>query len=285
VSTGALEANPGQDYRTLVSGRRIRLRRVQMLAWSVIAGFIGAGFVAGLYFGILEVSWHVWIGPVHFRIFYLKPWWDSLIRSGNWPLYRHVAFRDIPEPAFAVMAVRTLLAKPKYWDKPVGTVRLITAPVILIALTFALGVAGVWLLDFGGPDAWHRLFGGQRVDVAFLGKLSVGQLLLGFAIGQVLHRFWAPVGATLQGYQIQRAVAAARKRGRVPLWVRLPLAPPVIRERFSKVWRDGSRYRKVPGAHRRVLAAMSLFFVLLTILGFIGHYWVGNGHSIPYLAP
>jgi hypothetical protein len=275
--------------RTLVTGKHIHLRTAQMVFWSVIAAVLGAGFVAGLYFGILQVDWHVHVGSVNFQLFYLKKWWDSgmgVTHSGNWVLYRHAAFRDIAEPALATMAVLTLLAKPRWWGVRVGTLRLVTAPVILIAATFAMGILGVWLLDFGFPAAWHHVFGSHVLPLGFLGKASAGTLILGFLIGRVLHRWWAPVGATLQGHLLDRSADRAHRNGRTPLWVKLPIAPPVIRERFSLMYRDDEEIRDVGTVNHWLILAIVTVFVLVTALGLAGHYWVGTlNQAIPYLAP
>ena len=253
---------------TLPNGHRIHLRKTQMLLWGIVAGVLGASFVAGLYYGILQANWH---------IFWLKPWWDGLFHGASWwPVYRHTAFRDIPEPAFAVMGIMTLLAKPKYWDKKVSTIRLVTTPFVLIVLTFALGIAGTWLLNFGLPEharsvlAWH----------------SVGNLLLGFAIAHGLRFLWAPVGATFQGHLIEAQVNKASAKGRVPLWVRWPLSPPVIRQRFSKLYtkRDGVQLYDKTDSHRWLVPLMSIVFTLVTALGIAGHYWAGTGHVIPFLS-
>jgi hypothetical protein len=69
-----------------VNGKRIEFRWEQMLAWSVAAGIAGACLVAGVYFLVLQVDWHVHIGAVKFQVVNLKPWWDGgmgLFHSGN----------------------------------------------------------------------------------------------------------------------------------------------------------------------------------------------------------
>lgn len=252
----------------LPGGHHIHLRREQMILWSVIAGFLGAGFIAGLYFGILEVNWH---------LFWLKPWWDGLFKQAWWPTYRHTAFRDIPEPAFATMGVMTLIAKQKYWDKPVGNIRLAATPLLVIVLTFALGVAGTWLLNYGLPAA-------ARSDLAWH---SAGDLILGFAIGRVMHVLWAPVGATIQGRLLEGSADKASARHHVPAWVRYPLAPPVMRERFAHLY---AKSRQVTGNaftsstwRRYLIAVMVLVFIVVTVIGLLGHYYAGTGHSIVFL--
>jgi len=275
------------EHELLPNGKRIHFERTQTLAWKVIIALLAASFVAGLYFGLLQVDWHVWIGSLHFRIFYLKNWWDSLLPYNWWVLYRHGAFRDLAEPAIAVMGVLTLLAQPKYWNAKVSTLRLATAPLVILLLTFGLGIAGIWLLHFALPAAWAAIFGHHVLPyTAWLGKVSAGNLIIGAGIGLVLHRYWGPVGATIQGYQLDRAVDRAQARGRVPLWVRWPLSAPLIRKRFSRMWRENAVIDDVGTSRRLAIAGVTLFAILIVLLGLAGHYYVGVlHHTIPYLAP
>jgi hypothetical protein len=293
----------------LLSGRAVRFRWGQMVAWGVIIGLICAQFVFGLYDGVLQVHWYVHFGSFYWRGFYLKPAWDAngfgLVHSGNWPRYRHLAFRDIAGPAIATMGVMTVMAKPKWWTaKPVHTVRLVTAPLVIIALTFALGVLGVYLAFFGLPDLWHHAFGAYVVPgTKWLGYLSPDQLLIGFLIGRVLHRYWAPVGATLQGGIMDRSVdrwqakiasaemsfTSAIKYSNaglhiLPAWQRRPLVPPVLRERWAKQWRENVRIDAHKARNGVILVVLAVF-VLFFLLGAVGHYWAGAGHSVPYLFP
>jgi hypothetical protein len=302
-----------KSQATLLSGQYVRWRFVQMLAWSVVAGLIGAQFIFGLYDGITQVNWYVHVGPVHFEIFYLKPSWDKncfgLVHSAVWPLYRHLAFRDIAGAALATMAVQTLLSKPKWWSKRVSTLRIVTGPLVIIVLTFGLGVLGVYLAYFGLPDLWHAIFSaaghpGFKVNrLTELSKLSVNPLLIGFAIGRVLHRYWAPIGATLQGSMLDRSVDRWQDRITkagmdlndavdysnrglhiLPRWEYLPVVPPVLRERFALMWGKNVSIN-VRSAHGRVILAVTVFFALVTLLGFVGHYVAGEGISVPYLFP
>ena len=302
-----------RPYAKLLSGEYVRARTLQMLLWSIVAGLLAAQFVFGLYDGTMEVNWYVHVGPVHFEIFYLKPGWDKncfgLVNSGNWPTYRHLAFRDIAGAALATMAVQTLLSKPKWWDKRVGTLRIVTGPLVVIALTFGLGVLGVYLAYFGLPDLWAHAFTafghpGFKVNrLSVLSKLSLDQLLIGFIIGRVLHRYWAPIGATLQGGMLDRSIDRwqdkIRKVGMsledavkysnrglhvLPRWEYRPVVPPVLRERFAVMWYKNVSVN-VRSAHGRVLLAVTVFVVLVTLLGVVGHYVAGHGVSVPYLFP
>lgn len=254
-----------KTYTMLPNGSRIKLRREQMLIWSVVAGFLGAAFIAGLYFGILEVNWH---------IFWLKPWWDGLFHESWWPVYRHEAFRDIPEPAFATMGVLTLIAKQKYWNVRVSNFRLAFTPILLTVLTFGLGILGTWLLNFafGHPVLqWH----------------SIGNLLLGFLIGRILHFIWAPVGATIQGNLLETHADYAANHERVPVWVRYPLAPPVLRERFAVMYAKSSKVTgNLYGEDSKrgwLVGILVTVFIAVTVIGILGHYWVGTGHTLSFL--
>lgn len=291
----------------LLSGEKVRFRVVQSLYWSVLTGLVFAQFVFGLYDGVLQIHWYIHIGSFYRDLFYLKPTWDKdcfgLVHSGNWPLYRHLAFRDVAGPALATMGIVTLLAKP-YKGKPVGTVRIVTAPLVIIALTFALGVLGVYLGFFGLPDAWHHLFGDYTVPgTKWLGYLSVTNFAIALVITRILRRYWAPVGATLQGIGLDRSVDSWQvKISRagmslddairysnaglhiLPSWQRRPIAPPVLRERWASMWRLNKAVRVKKG-RRRVYAAVVVIFVLVTALGVVGHYFAAHGISVPYLFP
>lgn len=280
MSATATATAPAMSAKTLKhtrlpSGKKIHFRNTQTLVWTGITAVIFAGFIAGLYFGILQANWHV---------FCLKPWWDHLFTQSWWPTYRHSAFRDIPEPSFAVMGVMTVMAKPKHWNKHVSTLRLVTAPFALITMTFAFGIAGTWLLNyaFGHPIlAWH----------------SAGDLMLGFIIGRILHVFWAPVGATIQGHLLASRADKSAFRNRVPLWVKLPLSAPTIRQRFSVMFTKRRQDFSVQvnramistvsgGARAWIISAGAVIFVLVTILGLIGHYGFGAGYDpIPFIQP
>lgn len=263
---------------SLPGGKPIRFRTPQTLLWSIVAAVLGAGFVAGLYFGILEVNW---------GIFWLKPGWDNLFHQQSWATYRHEAFRDIPEPAFAVMGVKTLLAKRKNWAKRVSILRLSVTPPLVIALTLALGVFGTWLLNFA--------FGHPVLQWE-----NIGNILLGVIIGHFMQYLWGPVGASIQGRLLEHPVDKAAnahpvpsiifgtqlggmQQQVVPVWIKYPLTPPPIRERFTLMY-SGAKSVKGNLYERNVLrhwiiAIMVLVFVAFTLLGLYGHYWVGAGHA------
>ena len=244
----------------LPTGKTIQFRREQMIIWGIVAGLLGAAFAAGLYFGITQVNW---------GIFWLKPGWDGLFHQSWWAVYRHEAFRDIPEPALATLGVYTILAKPR--KNPVATWRVITTPFAVIILTFALGVFGTWLLNFA--------FGHPVLQWE-----NIGDLLLGFAIGHAMRYLWMPVGATIRLHMLEpQADRWSAKPGKaLPVWVKYPIAPPQVREVFSSLLKasnavKGNLYDS-PAWRRWLLGFAVLVFVAVTLLGLYGHYWVGAGH-------
>lgn len=295
----------------LITGENVRFRFAQMTVWGIAAGFVGACAIAGIYFGGLQVYWHMPLGlfGVHGG-FTAKGWWDNLFPGSVWPAFRHAAFRDIPEPVFALMAVQTLLAKPPRDDaRPVSTGRIIISPVVIVFATFALGALSVWLVDFALPDVWHWAVSAQGhpdwklEHSAWMGRWSLGVLIPGFIINRIMRVYWAPVGATLQGYLLDRTIdrkqAIVRDCGVAPMtavefdrkgwhiipWIiRLPLTPPVMRERFAKQWRSNTSV-SVRNAYGRVIACLCLVVFLLVAVGFIGHYLIGSaGIAVPYFS-
>lgn len=298
-------ARPDESASTLLSGHRVRLRFAQSTAWGAVMALAGVCLVAGGYFALLQQRWYIHITDIHFWFVNitdfnhgasLKLWWDNgcgFIHSSAWYLYRH-ALRDLGEPAVAGMGVRTLLAGRKYWDVRISALRLAATPVIVLALAAGLILGGTWLIYFGMPDAWahaasaagHPGFTLGR-QFSALGRLSAETIALGILIGQVLHRTWAPAGATLQGFILDRSVdrAQAVNLGRIPLWEKLPIAPPVLRERFAKMWRENGAVGETGGTHRKVLTAVIVVMVLLIILGALAKYPIAHGVRIPYINP
>lgn len=315
----------GQSQGVLITGQRVKARFIQSAAWGIVAGFCGAAVVAGFYDGLFQVHWYVHVGDVHFEIFWLKSWWDNLVGYPWWTLYRH-GIRDYGEPAFATLAVKTLMASRKYWNVRVSGLEVAVRAVAVIVLTIVLAVLGIWLIDFSLPAAWGWFWNlpihgihhpGFKVSAHFLGKLSVPQLAFGLLVmGQVIHRVWAPAGATLQGALMDWAVdrkqlivqkasadlaASIPGHGKtismdeavvidaagwhiIPGWVRKPLSPPVIRERFSEMWRGNEKVKTRKG-HRGIILLLAFLLFLVMCLGLVGAHWAALGHTVPYLFP
>ena len=85
----------------LISGKHVKFRRSQQLIWTVLAGLLGVGFIAGLYWLILQQHYPFMPGSGSLKLF-----WDNglngLIRSPEWANYRH-GIRDNGEPEFWAM--------------------------------------------------------------------------------------------------------------------------------------------------------------------------------------
>jgi hypothetical protein len=271
-------------HARLVVPKHIRFEREQTILWSVIAALLGSGFVAGWYFGLFEVNWH--IGG--YELFNLKPWWDGgagLFHNASWVLYRH-GLRDLLEPAFATMGVKTVMAKAKYWDRPCSRLRLFGTPPLIIALAIGLATFGVWLLDFSLPALWHYFHWTTITAPAWISHSSWQVIVLGIVIGLILHPLWGPVGAELQGRLVNRSVE--RKAPSEPLWVREPIAPPTMRKRWvasAAAFIPGSKSLEQNKWERWVLSFGLLACVLITLLGLLAQHWIGLGHTVPYLAP
>lgn len=288
----------------LIQGKRIKFEFAQSLAWGLLLGLIIALIPAGVYFGVLEVHWYLPIGPEWLRHgFYLKHWWDSgmarwivpgFFATNTWPLYRH-GWRDLMEPAVATFGVKTAMAKR--WERKdtrLGPVHLAVRVLAVFVLSTALVLAGIWLLDFGAPNAWHAL-GLPLINLGPLGKFSIGQLALGIVVGLVVHSVWAPAGSTLQGTIVDRVVGTIRVRRErrdtpdwLPVWVRRNWSPPPLRKRIAYELATAPDPDERPPSRALLVVAWTVIVlgVLFGVLGLIGHYLVGVfGMSIPYLAP
>lgn len=284
------------------NGRPARARLLQTIVWIAVVGACAAALVAGIYYCLIEVNWH---------IFYLKPWWDGtapyhgglggLIRSPSWMFYRH-GYRDQGEPELAFLVVGTLIAPRKTWTTRAPWWYMILAPVLLAALS-ALCITGlVWLLDFGIP---------QWAGVHALNHwwLFLGTLVGGFAIGHIVKPIWRPVGATINGWFVNWSVGEYmlrrhrrdRTKGplKAPVWVQhWYTAPLPLRERWMKTLKYRSALRPmlplwkrrfIPRRVKRTIEALGGLVLLgifcLIIVGFVAHFWIGTGHTVPFLAP
>jgi hypothetical protein len=261
-----------REEHPLVLGHKIRGRRKQQLIWIGMSVLLGSGFIAGLYWLVLQQDYHNLISalPPHTS---LKAWWDGgmgFIRSGRWPVERH-SIRDLGEPAAWTMIGATILGKAKT-TRLLPLSSLVIAPVILLALLVAGAFGIAWVINFG-----------------FLAKvpdqLSWQQILLGMALGRVLHYLWNPIGATVR-YHI---VAHSAHGTAIPLWVRYPLMPPAWREMWAELRataRPGTTPAREESHGLRVIVPVAVFlFLLVAIVGNLAKYGVAHGTHIPVMNP
>lgn len=279
------EATPDIPRHIKVNGHRIRLRLVQQLLWSFAAATAGAYIISALYYLITQVHW---TSGGH-TVLYLKPGWDGLLKTAWWPLARH-DLRDVYEGVLATLLVKSLMAnwKRKNLDE-VGAFRLITAPLLIIAAALPIVLAGIWVVNFAGPWVWHHTVGHRVVHLAvhlpswldtYLSTWNWQPLLIGIIAGLVVHRLYRPVGNTVQLYFIERAVNRARATGSTPVWVRHPLTPPVVRERFAWIMESNLPVEKHGAWVKIVTPAMTAIFILLALYGAFIRLWVAK-HGTP----
>lgn len=269
-----------------VNGHRIHLRVFQQLFWSFAAATAGAYIISALYYLIIQVDW---TSGGH-TVLFLKPSWDGLFKTAWWPTARHDV-RDVYEGVLATLFVKSLMAN---WKKShgarVGAFRLITAPLVIIVAALPLVIAGVWLLNFAGPWLWHHTLHHRVLHLSvhhlpawlktYLSTWNWRPELIGVIAGLVVHRLYRPIGNTVQLFFVERAVTRARNTGSVPGWVRYPLTPPVVRERFSWMMENDIPAEKHGIWITIVTPLMIAIFTLLTIYGGFIRLWFAK-HGTP----
>lgn len=279
------------------NGKHIHFYNLQTHIWGLVAGLLAAGYIAGLYFGFWEVHWTFGALGVSWDLKHFwdtGSWWPHFL--GHWTLYRHTAFRDQLEPGIGTLIALTVVVRnSKLWQTRVSPTRLVLTPPLILVACIVLSALGVWLNYFGLPDAWAHVSSavghpGFTLDRWFgwAGKTSLFILVWGVGIGVVLHKLWAPVGATIQGTFVDWLADRAHARERVPVWVKRPLSPPPARERFIQLYDDSDTTTAVPVSKvmKWLIAVFLIQFALVTLLGLMGHYYVGTlHHTVPYLAP
>ncbi len=105
-------------------------------------------------------------------------------------------------------------------------------------------------------------------------------VLIGVIAGLVVHRLYRPSGNTVQLFFIEIAVARTQASGTIPAWVRHPLTPPVIRERFSWML-DNDVQAEEHGAWIKVATpVMTSILVVLALYGGFVRLWIAK-HGVP----
>jgi len=219
-------ANAGLLHRhrrqpILVDGHKIHFRHVQQLLWAAILTTLGTGAVAAVYYIVTQTD----VNVAGHHLWYLKPGWDHLVSRSWWPVARH-QIRDIGEGVIAAFAVHTFLVSGwrKHADERLAGTALARRVTLVAVCTLVLMAGGIALTTFVLPSRWLVTTGGQFDWVT---------LALGFVIVHIVRVLWRPVGNTINADFTEGAVYRAEKRDRDPLWVRLPLMPPSVRERFA----------------------------------------------------
>jgi len=280
--TAALPAIP---RHIKVNGHRIHLRLVQQLIWLVAAATAGAYIISALYYLITQVDW---TSGGH-TVLFLKPQWDGLFNTTWWPVARH-DIRDVYEAVLATLFAKSLMANwKKAHGERVGAFRLVTAPLLITIVALPIVIAGIWVINFGGPWLWHHTLGHRVVHLSvalpswlatYLSTWNWQAVVIGVIAGLVVHRIYRPIGNTVQLFFIEIAVTRTRATGTIPAWVRHPLTPPVIRERFSWMLDNNVPVEK-HGVWIKVPApVMTAILVVLAIYGAFIRLWFAK-HGVP----
>ncbi len=278
-------APPAIPRHIKVNGHRIHLRLAQQLIWSLAAATAGAYVISAVYYLVIEVHW-TYGGHT---ILFLKPHWDHLFKAAWWTDARH-DIRDVYEGALATLFVKSLMANwKKAHGERVGAFRLATAPLVIMVIALPIVIAGVWVINFGGPWLWHHTLGHRALHLSvslpswldtYLSTWSWQPLVIGVITGLVVHRFYRPIGNTVQLFFIEIGVNRARATGKIPVWVRHPLTPPVFRERFAWMM-DHDVLVEKHGAWIKVVApVMTAILVLLALYGGYIRLWFAK-HGTP----
>lgn len=244
-----------------VSGHKIHLRLVQQVVWGFVLSSLAVAVVASAYYLITQKGF-----------FFPKSSWDNLFTQDWWTVYRH-GIRNVGEGVLAAMAVHTFVASwKKHPDERLSGIALAVRSVATLIGAFALIIIGIWLLNYGGPYVWHHFFHHQKLTASAPGwvgavtsSVSLGSFVLGFAVTHAARTLWRPVGSTINLALIEGAVY--RAHGRTPAWVRLPLAPPAVRERFSWVQETEPDLKPSGDLVTRILTVLVLLCVPLAIYG------------------
>ena len=187
--------------RIPVNGLPIRLRWLQQVIWSFLAANVGALIIAGLYYLVIQVRWHI---GSHTYLF-LKPSWDHLFSYGGWIADRHDV-RNVYEALLATLFVKSLLAnwRKGIWRAPAWYVLL--SPVLIVVVAFPVVAAGIALIDHVLPWLWHHIFAHRVLHnpvhlpspLDWLGTYLSGYpwqpVVIGILAGLVVHRVYAPAG-------------------------------------------------------------------------------------------
>ncbi len=278
VSVTTLPAKKGRKARPLLpSGHPVRFRLIQKLGWTGVAALLGVGFIAGLYWYVLQQDWHN-ILPFLPKGTSAKTWWDDgmgFITSPNWRngVWRH-GVRDKAEPeAWAI--VGGILLGSSYKSR-----RVIKLPYLALGalVMFALVVLGALFIT------WFTNFGpGKHMP----NQYQLQDILLGLIVGHVLHYLWMPMANSIR-YQV--VSLSLHRTAAVPLWVSLPIAPPGWREMWAQLKADGvtpaTLEKEDKHKQSRYLVPLAvLVFLVIAVTGCLAKYAFAHGAHIPVLNP
>jgi hypothetical protein len=253
------------------NGIPIHGRLAQQLLWGVILTLATVAVIACWYYLIVQVRWDIFG-----HVIWLKPHWDNLIHRGWWMVARH-DYRNVYEGVGAKLIVGSVVTTA--WtahaaSKPLRGRMVIPWLLLILAVSFVLVTAAIYVLDLGGPSAWHYLFGNKHLTLHWTPPTAVAQVLAGFQwqpfligvlAGFPIKKLWQPAGRTIVRNVVDRIVIRARKTGRTPAVVRYPIAPPNIREEAAWIIEQD-----LPVAQHRSVAGWVPILVLAVYVASLG---------------
>lgn len=249
-----------------INGKRIKHRWFQNLLWTLVSTSLTVAAVAATYYITTQKG-----------IFFPKSKWDSLLPYTWWTNYRH-GLRDVGEPVIAAMLVHSFIVASwkKLSAKAASGWKLVMHVVIAIVSAFALIIFGTGIIDYVLPKSIST----GSVNTGVAGTLNYTfaiAFVFSFAVVHVIKFVWAPVGNAIASGLTELAVR--RANGKLPLWVRLPLAPPSMRERFVWVQEHTAVADMQAGVLLRWLLAFgALVYAALVIYGEIVLHVIAKGH-------
>jgi hypothetical protein len=283
--TAVQAALPAAPRHIEVNGHRIHLRLLQQLIWSFAGATAGAYIISALYYLITQVHW---TSGGH-TVLYLKPGWDGLFNTAWWPVARH-DIRDVYEGVLATLLVKSLMAnwKKAHGDRA-GAFRIAISPLVVTLAALPVVIAGVWVVNFGGPWLWHHTLHHRVLHLAvtlpawldtYLSTWNWQPLLIGIIAGLVVHHLFRPVGNAIQLFFIEVGVNRSRSTGVIPAWVRHPITPPVIRERFAWMMANDIAVERHGPWIRIVAPVMTAICLILALYGAFIRLWLAK-HGTP----
>ena len=264
ASDAAVLPPPPKDIH--VGGHKIHFRFLQTRAWVLIMGIAGVCFVSGVYYALTQVHWFWW--PGH-SLFYLKPGWDHLVHRTWWTdgTWRH-GVRNIGEGLVALLlGLKALSASwKKHYSERLGGFDVFMRFIASLVLGMAIILASLWVVTFGVAMIRHGSLSVNYVKPA--GKyIEYAYIAIGVAVGFVVTFLtWKPAGRMIQRYLAEFSASWWYRHNRMPLWIRLPLTSPELRERtvYLFTWQGA-------GERARGLWITYVFpFAVVVFLGFLG---------------
>jgi hypothetical protein len=228
-----------------VGGRDIHFAFLQNKAWLIIGGFMGVLAVSGVYYAFTQVHWYWW--PGHSMFPYLKPKWDHLISKPFWTsgLWRH-GVRDDAEGAVALLIGIKALAGSwrKYWNERISDLELVLRAIASLILAVGLIIVSLWVATFGVAMIEHRSFHVHYVTP----PAKITQYIyiaIGLVVGLIVTKLvWRRAGTAIQRYLAEQSVAWWKRLNFMPIWIRLPLTPPALRQLVSWIFSESVPCRK-----------------------------------------